>query len=179
MFDSLRYRLGVFVARLRFRKRRDKVVSFTRAFSGADRILLILPFTADAAKPWSAVLDLLRRTVDKRSLTIITIPGEQDTMRMFPGSRIIRLSPEDINALRLPRHAALRRTLEGPYDLAIDLNIDFLLPSGYICRESGARVRVGFFRKRADAFYNLTLHPDPAQGKPLMYERLVQCLQMF
>ena len=179
MPEGLRLRLGILVARLRYRRKHEKVVSFTRAFSDAHRILLILPLPQGRETAWTAGYDWLRRSLGSRTLTIITTPEEQEAARVFPQSRIVRLGAEDFTALRLPRHAALQRALEGPYDLAIDLNIDFLLPSGYICRESDARIRVGFLRKWAESFYNFTLNPDPAQGRTAMYNRLAGYLQMF
>lgn len=179
MADGLRLQLGMAVSRFRFRRKPEKVVSFTRSFSDAQHILLILPLPQARETTWNAVFDWLRRSLERRTLTIITTPEDQESARVFPESRIVRLAPEDFTALHLPRQAALRRALGGPYDLAIDLNIDFLLPSGYICRESGARIRVGFLRKRAESFYNFTINPDPAHGRTAMYNRLAGCLQMF
>jgi hypothetical protein len=167
------------LARLRLRSKHLKVVSFTRALSDARRTLLIMPLTSDTIAPVRAVLDLLHSRLEGRSLTIVTTAAEHETTRMFPDSHIVRIGADDISAFYLPRRAALDRTFEKPFDLAIDLNLDFVLPSAYICRESNARVRVGFLRKRAESFYNFTLHPDPASTHQGMYDRLAQCLKMF
>jgi hypothetical protein len=64
------------------------------------------------------------------------------------------------------------------YDVAVDLNLDFLLPSGYICKASTARIRVGFARPGADLFYNFQVKFE-ASSTAAMYDRLASCLKMF
>jgi ADP-heptose:LPS heptosyltransferase len=79
----------------------------------------------------------------------------------------------------LPRADFINSIKQKRYDLAIDLNLDLVLPSGYICKASGATVRVGFNQEHADVFYNFQIKPDPTLGRKLIYDRLVQCLQKF
>jgi ADP-heptose:LPS heptosyltransferase len=79
----------------------------------------------------------------------------------------------------LPGNDLITRVKKRRYDLTIDLNLDLVLPSAYICKESDARIRVGFARKHADTFYNFQINVDPTLDRKLVYERLVKCLQMF
>ena len=73
----------------------------------------------------------------------------------------------------------VERRNDNAFDAAIDLNLDFNLPSGYIGKECNARVRAGFAGPYADLFYNLQVRIDPSAGRERAYERFVQCLKMF
>lgn len=95
-----------------------------------------------------------------------------------PRSEVIRIPDEEVTRLFHPSAAVLKSIRSRPYDIAIDLNLDFLLPSGYICRASNARVRVGFTRPGADLFYNFQVKGNGSNGTAL-YDRLAACLKMF
>ncbi|MCK5573254.1 MAG: hypothetical protein KAJ12_10855, partial [Bacteroidetes bacterium] len=98
---------------------------------------------------------------------------------LLPRSTVLRMVKDDIGFFFLPKKPFLDRLTIHDFDLAIDLNLDLVLPSGYICKESKARVRVGFSRHQSDVFYNFAIQPNPVLNRQEIYERLVQCLQMF
>ena len=54
-----------------------------------------------------------------------------------------------------------------------------MLPSGYICRESDARIRVGFDRAGAEHFYNFIIKRKPGIGREQAYHRLAEFLRTF
>lgn len=179
MFTSVRRYIGFQIARFHFRRFRDKVISFTTSLSGARQVLLIMPLDRRHLLPTVMVIDLIKKRFREENITVVTGPQSVEVMRLLPRSQVIRLVGSDVTLLYLPRADALKRILRRQYDIAIDLNLDFVLPSGYICRETQARIRIGFAGRRADTFYNFQIQPDKTLGTNLLYDRVVKCLEMF
>jgi ADP-heptose:LPS heptosyltransferase len=164
-------------AQFRFRKDRDRVIRFTDALTSAHNALVIMPLNPANLLPTVSVFEMLKKKFQEEHLTVITGDHGLEVMRLLPRTQFIHILAAEVSMLNLPRKDIIERVQKRPYDLAIDLNLDLVLPSGYICKASGARVRVGFVRKRAEMFYNLLIQPDPTLGTKLVYDRLVQCLQ--
>jgi hypothetical protein len=102
-----------------------------------------------------------------------------ELMHLLPQGKFIRIEESDISPFFIPKPGMMQRMPRSEYDLAIDLNLDFVLPSGYICRESKAKIRIGFASDRSELFYNFVLRLPPVGGRHQIYERLTACLAMF
>lgn len=177
--ESVRRSIGMGVTRFRFRKQANEIITFTRSLSNAQRALLIMPMHRAEPLPVVTVIDLLKRRFPERGLTVITWGPSLELMQMLPHSQFIRILETEITPFYLPRRETMRRIETAAYDVAIDLNLDLVLPSGYICRETNARVRIGFAGKRSDLFYNFQIRSDPSTRRHDLYDRLAACLEMF
>lgn len=177
--ESLRRSIGIGVARFRFRKYRDEMVSFSRSLSDARRGLLIMPMQRAEPLPVVTVIEVLKKRFPERGLTVITWGPSLELMQMLPHSQFVRILETEITPFYLPRREIMQRIENTSYDVAIDLNLDLVLPSGYICRESNARVRIGFAGKRSDLFYNFQIKSHPSTRRNDIYDRLAACLDMF
>ena len=71
------------------------------------------------------------------------------------------------------------RIFNREYDVAMDLNLDFVLHTAYICKASRARVRVGYSHSAADLFYNVQLNFDRNSSPQVLYKKFASCLAMF
>jgi len=179
MFDSLRRSVGMRLARFHFRSSREQVISFGHSIATSDRVLVVMPLTATEEKGQARVLTFLREHFYEPDITVVA-PGEGTPVeRSLPRCRVVRIGAGDISAFFLPRRTFLAAVGERTYDLAIDLNLDFLMPSAYICKESNARVRTGFAAPGADAFFNFQVRLEEGKEGTHAYDRLLQCLQMF
>ena len=179
MLEGTRHSLGATIARWHFRKSRDEVMSFTNAVSSAHRVLLIMPLHVEDLLPTLQVIQMLKSRFTEENISIITGGHGVEIVRLLPRSHFIHLLKPQVSALYLPRADFIKSLTQKRYDLAIDLNLDLVLPSGYICKASGAKVRIGFVHRKADIFYNFQIKPDSTLGRKLIYDRLVQCLQKF
>ena len=179
MLEGFRRSIGFLAAMYHFRGSRDKMISFTTAISSAHQALLILPLSRHELLPNIMVVDLLKKRFKEENITVVTGDHGIEVMRMLPRSQFIHILVHEINLFYLPCADVIQRVKKKKYDIAIDLNLDFVLPSAYICRESSARVRIGFVRKHADVFYNFQIQHDPTLGRKLIYDRLAKCLQKF
>jgi ADP-heptose:LPS heptosyltransferase len=177
MLESLRRSLGVRMSAWHFRRMRNNIISFADTMSTGDHALLILPLTPTTQSP-ASVIELVRARFPDGHLTIVAEEHDTGAAVLLPRSTIVRMSPSGVDWLFRPSRALTQQIARHQYDLAIDLNLDSLLPSAYICRESNARVRIGFARPGADLFYNFQMQPDAARSGAL-YDRLAACLKMF
>lgn len=179
MFVSLRRYIGLQITRLRFRKSADPVISFAAALTEGKRLLLVMPLGETRLIPTRTIVDLVRKKFDERNITVLASDHAVETMRLLPRGQFIHILKDEINPLFIPRKQLITRIKEQQNDVAIDLSLDLVLPSAYIVRESGARVRIGFSRQYADMFYNFQIHSNPDLDPKLIYNRLAECLAMF
>ena len=177
MLESLRRSLGVQMSRWKFRRYSNDVISFPDALAKTSHALIILPLTPTTESP-APVIEFLRSRFPEGHITLVSDEHDTGSAVMLPHGVHVRLSARNVDWMFRPSPDILRQVTAQTYDLAVDLNLDFLLPSAYICRASDARVRVGFVRKRADLFYNFQMQPNGAQ-RGAVYERLAACLKMF
>jgi hypothetical protein len=177
MFESTRRSIGYHLARLTFRGKPDQTMSFTGALTAGKRVLLVLPLVPTQHST-GAVIELVRARYGDDHITVVADALDNGITALMPHSEILRISAQQVTRFFHPPAALLQRLNGKSFDIAIDLNLDFLLPSGYICKASGARVRVGFTKPGADLFYNLQVQTGNTRG-PGVYDRLASCLKMF
>lgn len=177
--ETLRLWVGDRLARISMRPMQDDVIAFTDSVTSARSVLVIMPLDQGRTPPPHPVLEYLHRTYAEGSITVITHEADLGLTRRLPRSTVIRIVPSDITPFFLPRKEFLQRVMVKPFDLALDLNLDFLLPSAYICKASRARVRVGFVREHSEGYYNFTINANPTLRRDEVYGRLTRYLQMF
>ena len=179
MLESLRRSIGMHAARFHFRSSHEEVISFSHSISTSERVLVIMPLKPDTEEAQTRVLTFLREHFYEPDITVIAMAGRTPVERVLPRCRVLLVGPGDVNVFFLPRRAFLTLVAERSYDLALDLNLDFMVPSAYICKESNARVRTGFSGGYADSFYNFQVRLEAASRREHAYDRLVHCLEMF
>jgi hypothetical protein len=172
-------KVGLQIARYQFRKERDTVQPLTNFFSGAKNVLIILPVGYDEANLASDALDAQRDKLSNVHLIVVHSSTRHTSLAIFPKSEVFRLDPPDIDRFFLPRPSVISRFPKYQYDVAMDLNLDFVLHSAYICKASRARVRVGFSHPNADLFYNVQLQFNEPRTPQALYNKFVKCLSMF
>ncbi len=178
-FEQARRYAGMLKARWEHRKSRDSVVAFNAALSSAHSALLIMPLRRREFLPTVTVIELLKRRFQEENITIISDDHGREVVRILPRSHFMHIIDAEITPLFLPTPALVRRIRERHYDVAIDLNLDFELPSAYICKASNARIRIGFKRDRSDLFYNFQIHPDLKKERKHLYDRVAAFLEKF
>lgn len=179
MLERLRLSAGMLGARFHFRRAHDESVSFVDALTSASRILLIMPLDGSPLYPVAPVITMLRARKSDEQITVIVASHSTEAFVALERSPIMRILPGEVGPCFLPRKELLSRITHQPFDLAIDLNLDFHLPSGYICRETNARIRVGCSGGHADLFYNFQVQTSHGESRTLRYERYAHCLEMF
>ena len=179
MIEGIRKSVGMKLAGWRLRKLKQQEIHFTEAISRARSILVVLPLRSTNVEPMKPFIDILPKKFASAKFTFVTPMHGVELIRMLPPGKFIELVETDVSSFFFPRPSFVDRIANPPVDVAIDLNLDFQLPSGYICRKSGAGVTVGFASPYADVFYNLVVRTSPGADQRDMYRRLAACLEMF
>ncbi len=179
MFDGILKYFGLKYAQFTFRKEIDVAQQFNGFLQNARKILIIMPVRYDDAQSVGAEFKKLNDKLENSNITIVVEGIRAAQLTENTKSRIIRLSQSHVNKFFLPRKLFLERVLESEYDVAIDLNLDFVLYAAYICRASNAKIRVGFSSDVADVFYNFQINIDKTKNAQEIYAQLIEYLKKF
>lgn len=179
MLKNFRRSVGLLYARWRFRRNGDAPQSLTDFFHRTRSILVVLPMRYEdavvAGYTFKKLFDLLKNP----HLTIITRGIRATALSNVSKSEVIRLEEADINKFFLPRGDVLQRICTRSYDIAIDLNLDFVLHAAYICKASRAPIRISVVHQHGDTFFNVQLNLEHTAAPQMIYEKFAQSLRMF
>ncbi len=178
MFEGLRYSIGKAYARYTFRSHSGEQIQFTGALSTARRVLLLLPESVAAATGVEVVLHHIMQRYSPHYVTIVKRHGILESTKPYAKARLITFSAQDLTRWFLPRNELLQTVKKSTFDVAIDLNLDDALPSAFLCRSSGARIRIGFEKEDADTFYNVQVRAR-RDNPPSAYQHLINVIHML
>jgi len=179
MFDKFYRYCGLRFARFQFRSTPARPVTMTSFLRNAHQILIALPSGYEDANVASLALKQLRTHFDGARLTIIHTGTRGTSLTGMVRCEVVRIDPSDINRFYLPRRSLLERIGSRSYDVAIDLNLDFVLHTAYICRAVCSGVRVGFLHPASEPFFNVQVQTDDRAPAQIKYDRLITTLAMF
>src|ERR1041384_1565767 len=179
MFEEAFAFMGLQIARLQFRTDLEVVQVMSDFLHDAKNVLITLPTGYDNSIIAGTALKAHRDRLAHLHLTIVHNSTRSTPLSEFKGSEVVRIDPSDINRFSLPRRNLLKRIMTRPFDVAIDLNVDFVLHTAYICKVSRARVRVGFTHPAADIFYNVQVNLSAQKSPQALYDKFAACLTMF
>jgi hypothetical protein len=179
MFERMLKRVGLVLAKLEFRNEVDAVQPMTAFFTGARSALITLPVGYEEAVLAGNAMRAFRNRLQHLQLTVVNNSTRATALIDFPKCEVIRLDPADINRFSLPTRHTLQRIFQREFDVAMDMNLDFVLHTAYICKASRAKVRVGFGYPGADTFFNVVLNLDTQRSPQVVYEKFAACVGMF
>lgn len=179
MFENTLAYIGLQFAKFQFRSDIDQVQSLTDFFRGARNVLITLPVGYEEAVIAGNALRNFRERMSRIHLTVVHNSTRETALANFPKCEVVRIDPADINKFSLPVRSLIQRIFNRQYDAAVDLNIDFVLHTAYICKASRAKARVGFASPVSDVFYNVILNLNKKRTPQALYEKFAECLAMF
>jgi len=180
MFERAKAFIGLQYAKMQFRGDKDEPQDLTNFFSGAKNVLIILPLGYEEAVIASNALRAFKARLNHLNLTVLNNGTRATSLIEFSKCEVIRMNPTDVNKLFLPSHALLQRIVTHEYDVAMDLNLGFVLHTAYICKASKAKARVGFVATPAsEMFFNIQLKLKMPASPQVMYDKFAACLSMF
>jgi hypothetical protein len=179
MLQKLRLNIGTSYARFHFRSGREPIVRFTEAVSQARRPIVFLPESSGEA---ASIEDVMKFLAERFHTSKVSLIARKDVLPFLPdyrGYNLIVYSPEELNTWYLPRPDLLRKVKKSTFDLALDLNVRFALPSSFLCRASQAPLRIGFVKPYSDSFYNFQVQTGQSNSLTQVYSQLLKCIEMF
>lgn len=179
MFNSLRQSLGTRYAKWHFRNDGESQQVLTDFFRRAQSFLVVLPAGYEEAHTAGGSLKKLFDVLKSAHLTIVTTGTRSTALSEIQRSNVVRMGDADVNRLFLPRQNVLKRISARSYDVAIDMNLDFVLHAAYICKASRAPIRIGIVHQHGEPFFNIQVNLDRSAPLQHVYEKFVHCLEMF
>ena len=171
--------LGYQYAKYKFRGDVDEVRPMTDFFQTAKSMLVILPVGYEEALiAGTIVRDLLKQRRNLQ-LTVIHNSTRETPLSELSRCKVVRLNPEDISRFSLPRKSIIKSLAREKYDVAVNLNLDFILHTAYICKASRASVRVGCTHLASDVFYNVQVNLAKPASPHVLFKRFADCMAMF
>jgi len=179
MLENLRLHLGSSYARFHFRAVKDPVVRFTESFTDSRRPIVFLPELSGEASVIGGVLKFLGERFHTSKVFLVARKSVVSYLPDLRGFNVITFSEEELNTWYVPRSDLLRKMKKSTFDVALDLNVRYALPSSFLCRASQAPLRIGFVKQDADCFYNFQIQTGPSTNPTQAYAQLLKCIEMF
>jgi ADP-heptose:LPS heptosyltransferase len=151
---------------------------FSDAVTRSRKALVVFPDRPVDTGIAEMVLRYLTRRYANGSTTVLVREDLRNLLPPMTAARIVTYAPAEITSWFTPRSALIRRLKSSTFDAAFDLNTEFSLPSAFLCRESGAVLRVSFSKNNADDFYNLQIRTAATAPGP-SYQSFMRCLDML
>ncbi|MBI4429701.1 MAG: hypothetical protein HY562_11350 [Ignavibacteriales bacterium] len=158
---------------------RDPVVRFTEAVNRADKALVIFPESITDSESLLSVMKYLVRRFASGNLLVVGRDDLVGGLRIHEKISTVTFSPRDINTWYVPSGDLLRKLKRSTFDVAFDLNVNFALPSAFLCKASNAPLRVGFAKTHGDQFYNFQIQTRARSNSSFAYRTFLNCLEMF
>ncbi len=179
MFERLTEQLGLQFAKLQFRSQSEPPRQMTGFLRTANHVLITLPIQYDAAAAAGAALQQIRNQLSQAHITLVHTSTWETPLTGYLRCEVVRIDRSDINRFSLPKKSLLQRISTHPYEVAIDLNLDFVLHTAYICRASAAAIRVGCVSDKSDIFFNVLIRPSAERSGHNPYDAVTAALAMF
>jgi ADP-heptose:LPS heptosyltransferase len=179
MLEKTRMNVGVVIARFHFRKTRDPIVQFTNAISRARKALILWPESASEAPYVQSILRSLSQRLGASALHVLVRKDLAKFVSGSPTGQVMMYDKDDVNTWFFPRKGLLQKVKKSTFDVVVDLNVHFALPSAVLCKETHAPLRVSFGKPHADVFYNLQIQTGETVSTINAYKHLLRYLEMF
>jgi hypothetical protein len=89
----------------------------------------------------------------------------------------IFVTDRDVNFWGIPKKELKIKIIATEYDIVIDLNDEFHLPSTYLCLKSRASLKICFDHEKREPFYNFYFRARENVSLNAKYKKLIQYLK--
>ena len=176
MLEKTRKKMAFRYLNYKYRRRKETdITHFHNVLADANRMLICMPMKFDDLSMSKAVLSLLQFNFPKKDITLFVNSLLLGGIQQLPYP-YIGIEPQQLNYFLLPNHDIVNQVKDLHVDVAIDLNPHLDISSAYVCRESGAKVRVSFFKMEGDEFFNFQIRPSPEGTPESKYDSLIRYL---
>ncbi len=158
-----------------FRKS-DRVVDVCGTLAEARSILVCMP---DDLEDFGVARKFIEKLMDDFSNARFQFVMREGYRNLLNGDKkygTIFVSDRDVNFWGLPKKELVRKISAAEYDIVIDLNDDFHLPSTYLCLKSRALLKICFDHEKREPFYNFYFRARENTTLSTKYKKLIQYL---
>jgi len=160
----------------KFRKR-DHVVDVSGTLAEARSILVFMP---DKLEDFGVARKFIEKLMDDFSNARFQFVVKESYRSLLNGDKkygTIFVTDRDVNFWGLPKKELVGKIVAAEYDIVIDLNDDFHLPSTYLCFKSRASLKICFDHEKREPFYNFYFRARENTTLSTKYKKLIQYLK--
>jgi ADP-heptose:LPS heptosyltransferase len=160
----------------KFRKS-NRVVDVFGTLAEAQSILVFMPEKLEDFGIARKFIDELMADFPAAKFLFVIKQKYQSLLNGNKNYGTIFVSDKDVNFFGLPKKELRQKILATAYDIVIDLNDDFHLPSTYLCLKSRASLKICLDDDRREPFYNFYFRIRPDEKLNNKYKKLIQYLK--
>ncbi len=142
------------------------IISFTRALSNAQKILICLPWDFTEFFVARYVLKYISRDDQKHSITYIVPNGFNSPIPTRPQDTVIHANGTSRTRSGLFSETFERQIIQHDFHVAADFSRTFDLGTSMLCWRSGAPLRIGLESPYSHLFFNIEFEQE-GRGFPL------------
>lgn len=158
----------------------ERLVHVNKILDDAKSVMVCFPDGFEDGIGANKVMPYIRERFPHSKINVIVTRINLEKVRKSPYiDNFIDVSEKDFNVVSLPTRDLVNRVKMMSYDVAIDLNREFHLPTAYLCYRSGAKLRIGLRDQEVAPFFNMEIvsfDDEKAQRDPLV--SLIRVLQI-
>ncbi|MCU0644549.1 MAG: hypothetical protein MUC94_09835 [bacterium] len=157
-------------------EKRNRMVDVFGTFSNAQAMLILMP---DILEDFGIARKFIRTLTESFSTAKLHFVMRSSFKSLLDSNLnygTIFVADRDENYIGLPKKNLKQRILATKFDIAIDLNNDFHLLSTYLCKISGAKLRICFDNSDREPFYNFYFRSQTHKNLEDKYKRFIQYL---
>ncbi|UCE17396.1 MAG: hypothetical protein JSV84_10890 [Gemmatimonadota bacterium] len=181
MPETLKFRVVFKILKLWLKlQHEDRMIHVNKILDDAESIMVCFPDGFEDGVGAHKVLPYIRERFPKGKITVFVSRINLEKVRKSPYiDNFISLSEKDFNLSSLPARDLINRVKWMGFDVALDLNHSFHLPTAYLCYRSGAKLRIGLSNRDAAPFFNfeiVSMQDEKAKKDPLI--SIIRVLQI-
>ena len=176
MFSAIKNKISNYLAKKKYLRNKDNVISFKSFFNNARSVLVLMPNDESDFIFSTKIVEFLNQ-FDK-DITVLVSVKYFSKMQMNRKLKIIQYSTEDINKFNLPKEFLTEKLHGKSFDAVFDLERNENLFYSSVTNLAGSKFKVGFKKQKLNEFYNVLISNNDSRSG-LCYERMIEALRMF
>ena len=153
-------------------KHEDRIVHVNKILDNAESVMVCFPDGFEKGVGAHKVLPYIRERFPDSKITVFVSRINLEKVRKSPHiDNFIAISEKDFKYVALPSRDLINRVRWIGFDVAIDLNPNFHLPTAHLCYRSGAKLRIGLSDRERTPFFNfeiVSMEDEKAKKEPLI-----------
>ncbi len=150
MLENVRFAFGKRALKHKYKhnKREKRAINLKEAKTAG---IVMYPKTVNDFEESKSFLDEIRNS--GAQITVLVYIDDDELYAYFRKKNYLNIvTQHELNWLYIPKHQIVERFISQPFDILIDLSLQFVFPVTYITATSEARFKVGLKNKQHQYF---------------------------
>ena len=176
MFEGLKRKIGHFVVRRKYLRKKNEQLTYNNVISSAKDFFFVMP---GLDKDFYHTLDILRFYQNQKKIITLFLPEHK--YNLIPEKekyKFISFLPQQVSRYHLPDKNLVARLNTKEFDVVIDFNRSEDIFFSAISNIVKSKIRISFVKELSESYYNLQI-VDKQGDSEESYKSFLNYLQMF